>query len=319
MRKSLRVLLPILLLSIAAAGLMANGQKERRERPIFIMVPKGVHPYYDPCYEGFRDAAAKYDVLVDMISPPKFELSLQVKIIEDLIVQKVDGIAISALDDAGLISVIDKAINAGIKVITFDAPAPSTRALAYVGTNNLQAGYEAGKRMAQLIGYSGEIAVLQGGLETLNLNLRTEGIRKAIADTASNISLVAVEDTRGDYALAVNKTEALLAMYPRLKGIFGVSAYGAPAAGIVVKELAKKNIIVAGFDDLKDTLRGISEGYIHFCIVQRTYSIGWLALELLLAATEGRPIPRNIDTGIVFVDRRNVNSYSEEIRKLVTQ
>lgn len=317
MKRAAALIFGLSLLAVAGTG--ANGQVEKRSKPIFIMVPKGVHPYYDPCYEGFKDAAAEYDVYVEMISPPKFELSLQVKIIEDLIAQKVDGIAISALDDAGLVSIIDKAIEAGIKVITFDAPAPSTKALAYVGTNNFQAGYEAGKRMAELMDYEGEIAVLQGGLETLNLNLRTAGIRQAIADTSARISLVAVEDIRGDYALAVNKTEALFEQYPALKGIFGVSAYGAPAAGIVVKGMGNNDVIVGGFDDLKDTLKGIREGYIRFCIVQRTYTIGWLAVELLLSATRGEPVPENIDTGIVFVDQQNVNSYSEQMRKLVTK
>ena len=83
----------------------------------FVMVPKGVHPYYEPCYEGFKAAAAKYGITVDKVDPQKFELPLQVKVIEDLIAQQVDGIAISALDDAGLVPVINEAMKAGIKVI----------------------------------------------------------------------------------------------------------------------------------------------------------------------------------------------------------
>ncbi len=104
------------------------------------MVPKGVHPYYEPCFEGFRDAAAKYGVKAEYEAPPNFELPQQVKTIENLIARKVDGIALSAVDNEGLISVIDEATKAGIKVITFDAPAPSTKALTYIGTANEEAG-----------------------------------------------------------------------------------------------------------------------------------------------------------------------------------
>ena len=56
----------------------------------FVMVPKGVHPYYEPCYEGFQAAAKKYGIKVEKVDPQKFELPLQVKVIEDLIAQKVD-------------------------------------------------------------------------------------------------------------------------------------------------------------------------------------------------------------------------------------
>jgi ABC-type sugar transport system substrate-binding protein len=116
MKKLLLVVLVLsLLVPIAVFG---QGAK----KPVFVMVPKGVHPYYEPCYEGFKAAAAKYGVTVQKVDPQKFELPLQVKVIEDLIAQRVDGIAISALDDAGLVPVIADAIKAGIKVITFDAP-----------------------------------------------------------------------------------------------------------------------------------------------------------------------------------------------------
>src|SRR5664280_1583042 len=116
----------------------------------FVMVPKGVHPYYIPCYQGFVDAGAKYGIKVEEAVPQKFEVPLQVQVIEDLIAQKVDGIAISANDDAGLVPVIAEATKAGIKVITFDAPAPSSAALCYIGTDNESAGSAAATEMAKL-------------------------------------------------------------------------------------------------------------------------------------------------------------------------
>jgi len=135
-----------LALPVLAALLLVPHGSPAAPKKTFVMVPKGVHPYYEPCYEGFKAAAKKYDVNVDKVDPQKFELPLQVKAIEELIAQRVDGIAISALDDAGLVPVIAEATRAGIKVITFDAPAPSSQALTYIGTDNKTAGYEAGKK-----------------------------------------------------------------------------------------------------------------------------------------------------------------------------
>jgi len=304
-RKLLRALLPALL----AVPVIASAAPKT-----FVMVPKGVHPYYEPCYEGFQAAAKKYGIKVEKVDPQKFELPLQVKVIEDLIAQQVDGIAISALDDQGLVPVIADATKAGIKVITFDADAKSSARLEYIGTNNEAAGMAAGKKVAELMKGQCNIVILQGGLGASNLNERTAGFKKAIAGT--KIKLLEVTDVAGDFSVATNKTEALLQTYPELNAIFAVSAEGAPAAAQVLKEQKKAGkILLAGFDDLKDTLEGIRDGSVAFCLVQKTFKMGWLSVEALLDAGKGKKLPPVTDTGVLFVTKENVGSYMDEMKK----
>jgi ribose transport system substrate-binding protein len=282
----------------------------------FVMVPKGVHPYYEPCYEGFKAAGKKYGIAVDKVDPQKFELPLQVKAIEELIAQRVDGIAISALDDAGLVPVIAEATKAGIKVITFDAPAPSSAALTYIGTDNKTAGFEAGKKMAELTKGKGKLVILQGGLGAANLNLRTQGFKEAMAKFAPGVNIVEVVDVQGDFSVATTTPEAVLQTYPDLTAIFAVSAEGAPAAAGVLKQQKKAGkIVLAGFDDLKDTLEGIKDGSVAFCLVQKTFKMGWLSVEALLDATNGKALPKVTDTGVLFVTKANVGSYMDEMKK----
>ena len=286
----------------------------------FVMVPKAVHPYYEPCYEGFKAAAEKYGVDVEFEAPQQQQLGMQVKVIEDLIARGVDGIALSALDDVGLVTVVDEAMEAGVKVLTFDAEAPSTKALSYIGTDNGAAGYEGGKKMVELMGGSGQVALLQATLGAVNLNVRAKEFKRAIEELAPDIEVVAIEEFEGDYAKAVNKVEALLETYPDLKAFFGISAYGAPAAATVIKEQEKAGqVIVAGFDDLKDTLDGIRDGSIAFCLVQKTFKMGWLSVEKLLDAVEENEIPKIIDTGILVVDQNNVDTYMEDMKKEFVQ
>jgi ribose transport system substrate-binding protein len=280
----------------------------------FVMVPKGTHPYFEPAYRGFDQAARRYGIQTEIEAPPRFDVALQVKVIQDLIARGVDGIAISANDDAGLVAVIHEAMRAGIKVITFDAPAPSSEALTYIGTDNESAGFEAGKRMAQAMGGRGTLAVLQGGLGAANLNLRTSGLRRGLAEAGPRIEVVTVVDEGGDFSESVNQTEALLRRFPALSAVFSVSAEGTPAAAAVLKRQGRSGkVIVAGFDDLKDTLTGIRDGSIVFCVVQRTYQMGWMSIARLRDAVRGRPVPAVIDTGVVFVDRSNIDSYAEQM------
>jgi ribose transport system substrate-binding protein len=278
------------------------------------MVPKGVHPYFLPVYQGFADAGQKHGVLTELDAPPRFDVALQAKLIEDLIARGVSGIAISAVDDAGLVSVIHEAAQAGIKVITVDAPAPSSEALTYIGTNNENSGFEAGKRMAATMGGQGSLAILRGGKGAANLDLRTEGFKRGLAEAGGGIEVVGVVEESGELSQSVSAVESLLAERPRLRAIFCVSAEGAPAAAAVVKRrLLSGKVLIAGYDDLEDTIKGIRDGSVAFCVVQNAYKMGWLSVERLLDAAEGRAIPREIDTGAVFVDRRNVDSYKSEM------
>lgn len=306
--------LPCLLFLTGLAGLGACHRGPAQK--VLVMVPKGVNPYYEPCFEGFRDAAAKYGAKAEYMAPLAFELSQQVKTIENLIARGVDGIAISAVDNEGLVAVVDEALKAGIKVITFDAPAPATRALTYIGTANEESGYVAGKAMAEAMGKKGKLAVLQGGLAATNLNERFKGFQRAIRETAPEIEIVTRENTEGDNSMTVNKTESILQAYPDLKGIFGISAECCPGAGAVLKERGKAGrIVLAGFDDLKKTLEFIREGVVTFCVTQMTYKMGWLSVEKLLEAIQGKPLPPVIDTGVILVTRDNIDTYPQEMRK----
>jgi ribose transport system substrate-binding protein len=316
MKRIASLAVPTLIVAALLGSVLSVTALGKDKTPTFVMVTKGVHPYYEPCYEGFQAAASKLGVKVDRVDPLKFELPLQVKAIEQLIAQHVDGIAVSALDDAGLVPVIKEATKAGIKVITFDAPAPSSAALTYIGTDNQTAGFEAGKRMGELMKGQGKLVILQGGLAATNLNLRTKGFKEGFAKTAPNAKIVDVIDTAGDFSKSVSKTEQLLQAYPDVTAIFAVSAEGVPAAASVLKQQSKVGkIMLAGFDDLKDTLAGIKNGAVSFCLVQKTYKMGWLSVEALLDASKGKALPKTTDTGVLFVTKDNVATYMTEMKK----
>lgn len=294
----------------------AKATAKPEKQKMLVMVPKGVHPYYVPCYEGFKDAGAKYGVKTEYQAAKAFEVPQEVQVIENLIARRVDGIAVSALDDQGLVPVIEEATKAGIKVICFDAPAPSSKAMCYIGTMNEAAGYAGAVELAKIMNSEGEVAVLQGGLAAPNLNDRFKGFEKAMTEKAPNVKIVAREDTQGRMDLTVNKTEALLTAHPNLKAIFGVSAEGAPGAFSVLKGRSKdKPVILAGFDDLPETLEGIRSGLIVFCIAQRTYKMGWLSVEKLLDAIDGKPLPKEIDTGVLIINKSNVDTYMQDMKK----
>ncbi len=294
----------------------SGGSQATGKEKLLVMVPKGVHPYYEPCFEGFKDAAAKYGFKAEYRAAKAFEVPQQVEVIENVIARRVAGMAISALDDQGLVPVIEEATKSGIKVITFDAPAPSSKALTYIGTMNEAAGYAGAEELLKIIGQEGEVVVLQGGLGAPNLNDRFKGFERCLKEKAPNVKIVAREDEQGKIDLTVNKTEALLQAHPNLKAIFGVSAEVCPGAAAALKQQGKAGkVVLAGFDDLPDTLAAIRDGVVNFCIAQRTYKMGWLSVEKLMEAIDGKSLPKEIDTGVLVINKGNVDTYMQDMKK----
>ena len=308
----LKIRISAVLIALVMLFSLSASAKEK----VFVMVPKGVHPYYEPCYEGFEAAGKKLGIKTEYVAPQNFQLPLQVKVIENLIVRKVDGIAISAVDNEGLVNVIQQAVDAGIKIVCFDADAPASARLCYIGTINKTAGEVGAEQMVKYIGKKGDIAVLQGGLGASNLNARFDGFKSKLAEIAPDVKIVTREDNEGKFELATNQTEAILGAYPGLKGIFSVSAEGAPGAAIAIEDAGKEGVItIGGFDDLPDTIEAIKSGTIQFCLAQMTYKMGWLSVTELLRACEGKKIPAEIDTGMMVITKDNADSYMEQMQK----
>lgn len=279
------------------------------------VIPKVAVPFFDDCNTGASDAAKALGVNYQWVVPQNTQGSTQVKIIEELMAKKVDGIAISVNEPKSVEHVIKQAVDAGIKVLTFDSDSPKSARSLYIGTVNEAAGETMGGSMAKALDGKGEVAIVTGQLGANNLNERIAGIKKALAQYP-DIKLVATEGTEDDLAKAVSVDEALFRAHPNLKGIFGVSQVGGPSVAKVMdtKEFGSKKgtVKVFAFDDLPDTVKGVKEGFIQGIMVQRPVTMGKLAVENLVAEIGGKDKdPHSIDTGVTVVDASNLNGYTK--------
>lgn len=279
------------------------------------VVPKVAVPFFDDCNTGAQEAADRLGVGYQWVVPQNTQGATQVKIMEDLIARNVSGIAISVNEPKSVEGVIKQAMDAGIKVVTFDSDSANSGRSMYIGTINTEAGVTMGNSMAEALGGKGKVAIVTGQLGASNLNERIDGVKKAL-EAYPDMEIVAVEGTEDDLAKAVSVTEALLRANPDLAGIFGMSQVGGPAVAKVLaqKEFADRKgaLKVFAFDDLPDTVQGVKDGFIDGIMVQRPVTMGRLAVESLVAQIKGEAGEvKDIDTGVTVVNAGNLDSYTK--------
>ncbi|OWJ57130.1 sugar-binding protein [Paraburkholderia caledonica] len=297
----------------ASVGATAHA-KDAKDISVAV-IPKVAVPFFDDCNKGAKTAADKAGVKYQWVVPQNTQGSTQVQIIEDLISRHVDGIAISVNEPKSVESVMKRAEQSGIKVLTYDSDSPRSGRSMYIGTNNEQAGATMAETMGKALNGQGEVAIITGQLGAVNLNERIAGIKKGLAKYPG-IKIVETQGTDDDLARGVSVVETTLRAHPQLKGIFGVSQVGGPAVAKVLntKEFGtmKGKLEVLAFDDLPDTLKGLKEGYIQGIMVQRPVTMGSLAVEHLVAQIQGQEAqPKDIDTGVTVVTKDNMTSYTK--------
>jgi ABC-type sugar transport system substrate-binding protein len=269
----------------------------------FVFLPKGLdNPYWDECRKGMEAKMAELGVKAEFLGPAVSDATKQVEIFESVIARKPAAIAVSPNDPNTVMDSIKKATEAGIPVITWDADAPDSERLLYIGTDNVAAGRTAGEEMAKAIGNKGKIAILNGALTALNAQQRVQGFKEAIAKYP-DIEIVADEPTEDspDKALAI--AEQLLQAYPDLVGIYGVTGVGVPGAAGAVKQANKCDTVkVGGFDVVPQGIEFMRNGCVAFLVSQRPFGMTAQALEIMVGLAKGeKPTSTNVDTGVEIV------------------
>jgi ribose transport system substrate-binding protein len=209
----------------------------------------------------------------------------QKRIVDDLIAVGVDGIAISPVDPANQIAMLNDVAQRAI-VFTQDSDAPDSKRECYVGTDNVAAGRQAGELIKEALPAGGKIALFVGKLDARNAQDRLQGIKEAIAGTKIEILDIRTDDT--DEVRAKANVSEMLVAHPDVAGLVGLWSYNGPAIISAVKDAGKVGAVkIIAFDEDDETLTGVKSGAIIGTVVQQPYEFGYQAITLLAKAVNG--------------------------------
>jgi len=236
------------------------------------------NPFWSDVTAGVYAAQAvlglsKYNGVVDYISINDFNGQDFSDAIEACIVKGYNAITTVGVADS-IVPAIDKAVNAGIPVYTFnsDTGRPSKRT-AFVGQDLYGAGRQNGETLAQLIGGKGKVAIITGLFSVNAHELRRlggiEGLQKY-----PDITILNAVESHDSADEAYMATKNFITANPDLKGIY-VTAGGTPGAAKALQELNKKDsIALVCFDTYAELIPYIRGGEIKSTLTQDPFGQG---------------------------------------------
>ncbi|MDC7233191.1 MAG: rhamnose ABC transporter substrate-binding protein [Spirochaetales bacterium] len=242
----MKKLLTLLLALLMVTGLFANGQQEDTvESPlkIVLLVKSLGNGFFEAVADGGVEAAEELGNVESIYMGPSASTAEgQIEIIETLIAQRVDGIAISANDKDALIPVTKKAMAAGIKVISFDSGiAPGGRIVDLIPSVSELIGRQQVQLIAELTDYKGQIGIVSATSQATNQNEWIQWMYEEIKDPKYK-DMELVEVVYGDDMADKSYREAvgLMQKYPELTGIISPTTVGVLAASKAIEDEGMK-------------------------------------------------------------------------------
>ncbi|KLU39339.1 MAG: hypothetical protein AA931_09695 [Peptococcaceae bacterium 1109] len=300
-----------------AVFLLLSGGVQAEDQLTIGFVPRSLdNPIFLDAFENAHQKAMELGVRLEWLAPWGFSTEGQLAVMESLIGQGVDGIVVSVNDVPEIQGAIQRALDNGIPVITFDADSPTSGRLFHIGIDNFKAGWEAGKalvRIAQARGLEGPLSavIMSGEPDALNLIERMDGFFGAI-EGELGLEVDEILYNRDNVDLATIMVEDYLKANPEVDVFFftgGWPFYVPSDAMPAFKQWAHAGGIAVGIDIFYDALLLLRDGLLQYLVGQDMASMGALGVELLVDYLRGGQLPETVfvEVGLTYASHENLD------------
>lgn len=298
--------------SLGFSGCSKNGSGALK----LAFVPKALNnPVFEITRAGAEDRAKEIkDVAFRWIGPTTADAAAQSQILDDLVVQGINGICLSCNDPAALMPAINRAVDAGVAVITWDADSPKSKRLTNVSIDQQAAGFKAGEQMLQRL-KAGQVAILTGTTGALNLEQRRSGFLKAIEQNPK-IEVIATDPCNDDVQRAVEIVEQRINATPGLAGYYfvGMWPFFADLKTLPqLKAFVSNGGVCVSLDTLAGALNAVEQGYCSALVGYSWYGFGRTAVDVLVEyIRNGVKPPDPLNAELYLVDATNIAEYQRK-------
>jgi ribose transport system substrate-binding protein len=311
-----RKVLMVAALLAALAGVLpvwAGGRSEASDgkiKVIFIAMDS-IDEHWLKVKAGTEDKAAELgNVALSFNAPPgKVDASVQLQMVEDAITQKVDAILLAPLNRDALVPGVEKAKEAGIKVVIIDSIVSTSNYDAFFSTDNGAAARLAADELAKLIDGKGKIAIVNAQAGSGTTMTRENDFKDQIAKNYPGITVVGTQYSDGDKTRALNIATDFMTANPDLAGFYATNEGSTVGTGNAIDQAGKTGAVkFVGFDWSADTKALVDNGVLQATMVQNPYQMGYLGVQAAVDLVSGKTVAKDADTGVTVVTKANADS-----------
>ena len=299
------------LLTIALTGLLlltVSSCSRTHKRTIGVVSKGQAHEYWNSVHAGAEAAGQAAGVEILWNGPAQeTDLTRQIQIVESMITQHVDGIALAPVDKTALVPYVERAQKEGIPVAIYDSGLDSQNYLCFIATNNYQAGQMAARKLGELLKGQGsvlEVKHMPGSASSMD---RESGFAETLQHEFPKVHVVGEEFGMGDRDKVMGVTENLLTAHPDADAIFASAESSSVGAARAVEErhLTGK-IKFVGFDSSHELIQALDKNVINALVVQDPFRIGFEAVQSIANAMKGQQPPRHMDLNAILITKADL-------------
>ena len=297
-------------LAAALVSLLLLSACQTSKKRRIAVVPKGTsHVFWLTVRAGAEAAGQKYGVDVIWNGPPlETEYDRQMQIVDSMIAQHVDGLAVAAAERKALNRSLDRAAEIGIPVTVFDSGVDSTNYMTFLATDNYEAGRMGARELARLVGGKGSVAMLMHAPGSASTMDRERGFDDVMKTEFPKIQVVARQFGMSDRSKAMGAAENILTAHPDLNGIFASSEPSSIGVALALKSRGLSGKVkFVSFDSSDTLIEDLKGGTIDAMVVQDPFKMGFEAVKTLVDKLNGATPPKRMDLPARVVHRAELD------------
>ncbi len=310
------------ILSLLAAGLAGAVLASAAPRTITIgVVAKSQgNPVFQAARTGAIDAARELsaklgmNIKIDWRTPNEEDAQKQAEAIEQLVLAGAEGLAVSCSDANKLTDAINRAVNNGVPVATFDSDAPASKRFVTYGVDDLQCGIQTMSELAKVMKGKGVVAILAGNPNAPNLQTRVKGVRQEAAKYPGIIirDVYYHKETAQD---AAAKVEQVMQANPDVTGWAMIGGWPLFTANALKWQPGTVQCVAV--DALPAQLAYIRSGHVPVLLAQQCYEWGHRSVELLIDKIVFKKDPPAVKeiSALIPVTKANVDEFGKNWAK----
>ena len=309
----------LLLLAASLAAALAGSAAER-ELIIGLVAKSQGNPVFQAARVGAEDAAKELSakhrmkIRIDWRTPNEEDAQKQAEAIEQLVLAGAEGIAVSCSDANKLTDAINRAVDNGVPVATFDSDAPASKRFVTYGVDDIDCGRQTMEELAKVMGGKGIIAILAGNQNAPNLQNRVRGVRE-VAAKFPGITIRDVYYHKETPQDAAAKVEQVMQANPDITGWAMIGGW--PLFTENALKWAPGSVQVVAVDALPAQLAYIRSGHVPVLLAQQCYEWGYRSVEHLVNKIVFKKDPPAVKdvSALIPVTKDNLEAFGKNWEK----